>query len=235
MGWNAKPKGAYSYTSDEGEENLLLMASFFSSRGYTEEAQAGIVGNSMAESGLNPWRWQNDSYRTNMGYGLFQYTPATGYLNGAKGNDYYAPNLSTTKQTEGAEPTDAICQMDAFDTNLLGKWVSSCWRTYWDKTKYATLYSERSRILETYGSNSKLSLSQFRTIDNVWDATFAFLACFEGPSVPNIDARYSNASNAYQIITGTEPPDPTPTPTPTPSPTPDYKSGLPFWMLLRRF
>ena len=46
-----------------------------------------MMGNAYGESGWNPWRWQNDTYNVNNGYGLFQYTPASGYLN-VYGNIY---------------------------------------------------------------------------------------------------------------------------------------------------
>ena len=78
MSWYAKPSGAYGYNSVGGKENILEMNMFFNSRDYTLEAQAGIFGNVVGESGLNPWRWQSDTVNLSGGYGLFQYTPARG-------------------------------------------------------------------------------------------------------------------------------------------------------------
>lgn len=229
MSWYAKPSGPYSYNSEEGKANILEIASFFSNIGYTEECQAGIIGNIMAESGLNPWRWQGDSVNLEAGYGLFQYTPARSYIDGAINLQYYAPNKSVTDITSGAKPTDGLAQLNVFDTNLLGKWISSCWRDYWDTTIYSDLYKERERILSTYGTNNRLSMNEFKVIDNVWDSTFSFLACFEGPKVPNIDPRYSNATIVYKIITGNTPDPPDP-------PGPIYPNRkLPVWMMVRPF
>lgn len=225
--WHAKPSGSYGYSSTEGYENIVEMSGYFTSLGYTLESQAGIIGNAVAESGLNPWRWQSDTYNLNGGYGLFQFTPASGYIDGCKDIQFYAPNLSTSEVTEGAEATDGMAQLQAFAFNTLSKWGSGCWRSYWNKTTYADLYAVRERILNTYGSGSSLSMEQFKTIDNVYDATFAFLACFEGPAVPNMSTRYEYASAVYEILTGKLPDDPT---TPT-----TKRKSLPIWMMLRPF
>lgn len=181
----------------------------------------------MAEGGLNPWRWEGDVVNLNRGYGLFQYTPASEYINTAKNVNYYAPNLSVTSITTDAKPTDAIAQLEVFDRNLLSKWVSTCWRNYWSTDTYSSLYQDTRRILFTYGSNQRLSMEQFKRIDDIYDATLAFLACFEGPQVPNMATRYSNARLAYNIITGKPPTPPTP-PTPT-------KRKLPIWMMIKPF
>ena len=218
--WNAKPSGAYALQSAAGKENILEMSKVFSERGYTDEAKAGVTGNVMAESGLNPWRWQGDTVNTSMGYGLFQFTPASSYLNKADTLTYYAPNMSTSEVTEGATPTDGIAQLIAFDTDLLGKWNRYLWRPYWDKTEYADLYQEALRILDTWGTNRTLSMSQFKQINVIYDATLAFLGCYEGPAVPNMSARLDYAEAAYEIIHG--------------SPFPVMRKGMPVWMMCRR-
>lgn len=223
MGWYAKPNGAYQLSSTQGTANVNEIYSLLSGRGYTTEAVCGVCGNVIAESGLNPWRWESDVYNLSHGYGLFQYTPASGYINGATGLQYYSPNLSTSEQTEGATPQDGIAQVVAMDTNLLGKWVSSCWRSYWDVNEYPLEYKLRKYILDTYGNGSTLSLAQFRTIDTVYFATFAFLACFEGPAQLHLQTRYNNSVAVYELLTGTEPI----------IPPWDKRKGLPIWMMVR--
>lgn len=224
MGWHAKPSGSYGYTSVEGKANIAEMNTFFNNRGYTLEAQAGIFGNAAGESGLNPWRWQSDTVNLLGGYGLFQYTPASGYINNASHLDYYAPNLSVTEVTSGASPEDGIAQCTALADNTLGKWTTRCWRSYWDKDTYSELYAVRTDILNIYGDGSRLTLSQFKEIDNVYYATFAFLACFEGPAVPNMGIRYEYASDIYTMLTGD---------TPFPPDPPTKRNKMPIWMLLR--
>lgn len=227
MSWYAKPRGAYYYNGTEGKSNILEIGSYLSTNNYTVEAQSGVIGNVMAESGLNPWRWQSDSVSLTGGYGLFQYTPASGYIN-LSGIPNHSPNMSTNQQTSGATPEDAEGQLYVFVNNTLGKWVSTCWRSYWDTTSYATLYQQRQRILTEYGDGSRISMTQFARINNVWDATFVFLACFEGPLVPNMSARFGNAQQAYEILTGSPIP-------PTPPPGPSYSSKLKIWMMIKQF
>lgn len=224
--FHAKPSGAFLFSTKEGEDNVQEMYNWFYSLRYAVEAVAGIIGNSMAESGLNPWRWQGDTVNRSGGYGLFQYTPARDYL-ALTSEEYYSPNLSVTSVTEGASPNDGIAQINVFNENKLSKWGSGAWRPYWDKTTYSKLYAERNRILKEWGSGNSISMEQFKQIKNVYDATFVFLACFEGPLVPNMDTRYTNASTAYKILTGLEPQPPTPTPT--------RKKGMPLWMCLNPY
>ena len=61
MGWYAKPSGGYGYNSTEGRANIEQINGILNELGFTLEAQAGILGNIVAESALNPWRWQGDT------------------------------------------------------------------------------------------------------------------------------------------------------------------------------
>lgn len=218
MAWYAKPKGGYSRTSPEGITNIFNYRTEFST--WSLESVCGMLGNVQAESGLNPWRWQGDRYGTSRGYGLFQYTPASGYINlsGA------TPNLSVDTTTSGATPEDAIRQIQAFRTNELGKWNSSCWRSYWNDDHgnplYADLWAYRSQVLARWGSSNSISIAEFSECGDMYDATFIFLACFEGPRVPNLSARNTNTAAIYQILTGDPPPTPPEPPIPPPPPEP---------------
>lgn len=218
MTWYAKPKGAYSRTSPEGLQNIFAYRTAFST--WSLESVCGMLGNIQAESGLNPWRWQGDRFGTSRGYGLYQFTPASGYiyLSGA------TPNLSVEYQTSGATPEDAERQIQAFRTNELGKWVSSCWRSYWNDDHgnplYADLWAYRAQVLARWGSGSSISIAEFSECQDMYDATFIFLACFEGPSVPNLGARNRNTAAMYTILTGDPPPTPPEPPIPPPPPEP---------------
>lgn len=219
MTWHAKPSGAYGINSAEGLDNIYAMAACFPAA--TLESKAAIIGNSVHEGGLNPWRWQGDTYGRSRGYGLFQYTPASGYID----LSFATPNLSTTQITAGATPEDGETQCDVMATNYLGKWVSTCWRSYWSTATYADLYAYRTGVLNTWGNGSSISLAQFFQCSDVDAATFIFLACFEGPLVPNYGVRKSTAWDIYAILGGS------PTP-PTPPVPPDPPSGsLPAWLV----
>ena len=223
MTWHAKLKGAYSYTSQEGKDNILEMVSNWG--GATVESQAAVCANSYHEGGLNPWRWQGDSQSSvpSGGYGLFQFTPGSGYLN--SGWPGITPNLNVNEQTATATPEDGICQCDVLATDYLGKWVSNCWRSYWDMQTYNNLYAYRQEVLNRWGTGSSISMAQFWQCADVDAATFIFLACFEGPRVPNYDVRKQAAAYIYQFLTGSPPPTPPVPPTPPPG------SGVPAWLL----
>ncbi len=223
MAWHAKPSGSYSMNSIEGRDNIFEMAACWPA--WTDEAKSAAIGNSVHEGGLNPWRWQGDSQSSvqSGGYGLFQYTPGSGYIN--SGFPRIAANLSVTSVTSGASPSDGGIQCEVMATNYLGKWVSNCWRSYWDPQTYNDLYAYRQQVLNRWGSGSSITLAQFGQCQDVDAATFIFLACFEGPRIPNYDPRKASAAAIYQILTGTTPPSPPVPPTPGPG------AGVPAWLL----
>lgn len=203
MSWHAKVKWGYDIESAEGKENIGEITRYLRGRNYTDEAIAGIVGNMAAESGLNPWRWESEEVDYRYGYGLFQYTPASSYINGGFTNPYFAPNTSTDVIVPGAFAHDGLSQLIVFADDSLLKWVGYCWRSYWSIGDYPELYMLSQTILSRYGTDGYLSQTQFSQITNIQHATFAFLACFEGPSVPNLSPRLTDANRAYTIIHGT--------------------------------
>ena len=222
MSWQAKPSGPYSMGSTENNANTDEVWAILNSYGYTEEAAAGVLGNIQAESGNNPWRWQSDTVNTSAGYGMFQFTPASGYLS-LSGT---MPNMSTSQATTGSSPDDGGRQVYAYASNELHKWVSSAWRPYWDRNTYATLYSKRNAWLTQFGNGSRITMSQFAQVTDVEAATFFHLACFEGPATPNLATRYTYAQQFYNYISGS----PTP-PTPPTPPIPPTGDGLPVWLM----
>lgn len=203
MPFVAKPSGSYNLTSAESINNMYATYDYLSQFGYTKECVTGMLGNIYAESGMNPWLWQNnvvDLTDPYTGYGLFQYTPAYGYINNCSSLPNYAPNLSVGTQTPGASPEDALCQLYVFVYDYLGKWNSTCWRPYWSQTDYQDYYNSTRNIVSTYGSNNRLSVDEFKLITNYDDASDAFLACFEGPTIPNYLARRSFAAVVWNYI-----------------------------------
>lgn len=233
MSWHGKPSGGYTMSSTEGTENIYMMHYMLDDEGFSLESQAGIIGNVYNESALNVWRWQGDSVNVyTRGYGLFQYTasdPPTysdRYIDVCSGLPYYAPNMSTSSVTAGAQVTDAICQMNVFMTDYLHKWHATIWRSYWPSD--ATLRAKVNSILSSYGNGTTLSLAQFKNINNIEDATIAFLGAFEGPAIPNYTPRVQDANTAYQILSGA-PPGPGPGPTPAPT----TRTKIPVWMMCK--
>lgn len=205
MGWNCKPSGGYAITSQEGSENINAFYNYLS--GVTNvDNVVGMLCNVCEESGLNPWRWQGDTVSLSAGYGLFQFTPASGYIN-LTGIPGHAPNMSTST-ISGGSTTDAEAQLYVLANDVLSKWVGTCWRSYWSQGDYPTLYTKHTYILNTYGNGSILTMSQFFNITNTEDACFAFLACYEGPLVPNLQQRLSHEQDIRDVLQPTPPPPP---------------------------
>ena len=197
--WHAKPSGGYSLDTTAAKDNCKAAYDYLQPLGYTREAIVGIMANAAAESAMNPWRWEGDTVRYGYGYGLFQFTPAREYINHS-GIPNHAPNLSVSSTTSGASPNDAKGQLYVVHHDTLGKWQPWNWRSYWDSSEYSGLYSMHSRILREWGSGGQLSRSQFRRITDYHDATFAFMACYEGPAVPNYYTRNSYAITIWNIL-----------------------------------
>lgn len=217
MPFYAKPSGGYAISSTEGTANIYAVYDYLHALGYDKQCVNGMLGNVSAESGLNPWRWQADTVTYSDGYGLVQFTPASAYIN-LTGIPDHAPNLSVSQQTAGASPDDAKAQLYVFANDTLGKWNSSCWRSYWNPSTYPDLYAMHTSILNTWGNGSSLTINQFKLITNYQDACFAFLACYEGPGVPNYNERVALAAQVKAVL---DPYDPGPTPPgPGPGPTP---------------
>lgn len=215
MSWHCKPSGGYSIGSAEHTDNINEFWSYANAYGFTLEAACAIMGNIQSESGFNAWRWQSDSVSLtsdSKGYGLVQYTPAKGYI-----YDYgpslpgYAPNLSTTEITSGANVSDAIAQTLSILTNSTGKYFIRP-SQYYTPDQY------------------KISWQNFSRGNDLYNLTGAWLYCFEWPAVRNetvVQTRYYNAAQIYEILSGVEPPTPPPIP-PGPGPSGNKYS---YWLL----
>lgn len=199
--WYAKPSGGYETTSDEAKANMFEFKDSLISD-WTIYAIAGALGNIANESAFNPWRWQSDTVNYNAGYGLVQFTPASGYIN----NYTNYANLSTSEITAGARPEDGACQCDVLRNDSMGKWTDrSSYNLWYDLSNYDTF-------------------SAFKSVNNLYDATMAFLYNYEGNAVvlsrdearqrADFAIRYASASTCYEIITGS-PPGPGPVPSRT--------------------
>lgn len=215
MSWYAKPKGGYAITSEEAKSNMWEIYNQLKGS-WTVEAVAGMIGNMVSESGLNPWRWQGDSVDTtagDKGYGLPQFTPASGYLyTYGKGTEGFAPNLSVTEQTAGADPSDGKAQIIVIDQDKAGK--------YLNRSKYCTFLD----------ISSAYPFSNYKGLTDLYTSTVAWLFNYEYPKVHTEDvakARYKNAVTVYEILTGEEPPGPSPTPT--------KRKKFPIYMMLKKY
>jgi hypothetical protein len=209
--WYAKPSDGYLASSAEGTSNIRAFYDYLYGEGFVYGAVVGMLCNVAAESGYNPWRWEGDVYGLSRGYGLFQFTPGSAYINASGVPDHY-PNLSTSQETSGSSPDDAKGQLYCFVNDTLSKWNDTCWRSYWDPSHLPDYYDRCQNILALYGQNGHLSIDDFKIINNIQDASDAFLACYEGPAESNVhpDDRYANHVVIEEALEGYIPQPPTP-------------------------
>lgn len=83
---------AQSWSNQEREQNVNIIASFLNRKGWTYQSIAAVIGNMQAESYINPAQWELnrpiESYEeSNIGFGLVQWTPWWKYAEWA-GSDW---------------------------------------------------------------------------------------------------------------------------------------------------
>lgn len=183
--WHVKEKGGYSNESAEAYDNASLIYDILSGYGWTVNAVAGLLGNVCIESGLNPWRWQNDSVGASTGtpwrsrgYGLVQFTPASKYIDDsrAKSFDGYGPNFSDKQ----GNANDGDAQLEFVD-------------------RYAD-YAKTDAYPLTY--------SQYKASEESADyLAEAWLYNYERPKDPSasIAERKRNALYWYEVLSGETP------------------------------
>lgn len=227
--WYAKPSGPYDKYSTEGTANILEMRDILrNDYGWTDEAITGAITNSIYEGGLNPWRWQQDTYPApsgvnpdQWGCGLFGFTGYPRYLSLSGSGQM---NLSTTTTTAGASPNVGIQQVNIMADGTWG-WIAQGWRSSWDPALYPDQYNKWLQVVNAYGDGTHLYETDYAQINDIESAVMAFLCCFEGPRIPNYYARVSVANEVYAIITG-HPPHP---------PTPIRRKTMPVYMMIKKF
>ena len=222
MTWHAKLKGAYTPGSVEWNDNVQEIWNQLSGT-WTAEAVAGMVGNMQSESGLNPWRWQSDRDDISdrlKGYGLPQFTPASGYINDyGRGVEGYAPSLSTSYQSAGASPSDGHAQIIVIDEDRAGK------------------YLNRTRYCDYWDISAAYPFSAYKRLTDLYTASTGWLFDYEFPadrSKAVADARYQNAVVVYEFLKGHPPEPPGPGPGPGPGPSPVYGDTFPRGMGWKR-
>lgn len=212
MTWHAKKLYAYGRSTQEAIDNAKEIYATLYDKGWTLNAVCGVLGNMGAESGYNPWRWQNDAVGrstgspwTKKGYGLVQFTPASKYINNAKNIEGYSPNFSDMDGT----PYDGYAQLLYIND-------------------YADYKSTHSYPLDYNDfKNSKLSPEYLAS---------AWLYNYERPKAPQ-DTEYSRRANAmywWRLLYEKDPDDPDePFPPDPPAPIPPIKPSkrkMPMWM-----
>lgn len=140
MAWQAKPYGGYDKESDEAKANAELIAGILTKDGWSINAVCAILGNLQGESGLNPWRWESDNVPTiaefqswdseeakTHGYGLFQFTPASKYINHAQSYYGYSPHFADS----AGNTTDGQAQINYFKNTADDSWLGGLYDYYY--------------------------------------------------------------------------------------------------------
>lgn len=183
--WHVKDKGGFANDSTEALDNATLIYGILSGYGWTLNAVAGLLGNVCVESGLNPWRWQNNhigastgSPWTSSGYGLVQFTPASKYIDDSRAQSFegYGPNFSDRK----GSANDGDAQLEFVD-------------------KYAD-YAKTDAYPLTY-AQYKASTADAEYLAAAW------LYNYERPADPSasIASRKANAKYWYEALSGVTP------------------------------
>lgn len=74
-------------TKAEMEVNALYIFNYFTAKGWSSNAIAGLLGNLQTESTINPAIWESLTVDYSRGFGLVQWTPATKYIDWAEDNN----------------------------------------------------------------------------------------------------------------------------------------------------
>jgi len=99
-------------SQSEMENNAQLIYSYFTAKGYSINAIAGMLGNMESESDINPGIWQNLIVGSGGGggFGLVQWTPYTNFTDWADSNGF------------DWEDGYAQCQWIDEQTTVTGQW-----------------------------------------------------------------------------------------------------------------
>lgn len=101
-------------TEAEMKNNADIIESYLASKGWTQNAIAGLLGNMESESTVNPGIWQSlNEGNMSGGFGLVQWTPAT--------------NFTDWADTLGYSWTDGNAQLKWIDeqTTSFGQWIAT--------------------------------------------------------------------------------------------------------------
>lgn len=155
-------------------DNMNTIYSFFTAQGWTPNAIAGMLGNLMVESGVNPWNFQNSSLdwnnpagilADNGGMGLTQWTPC---------RKYYQWALDELRDPESGY---TMCERIVYESQHNLQWS-----------------------LNNYGRHT---WNDFITsTESPWILADVWCWAYERPTSPDMNQRWENAEWCFQNITG---------------------------------
>ena len=157
-------------------ENMIMIVSYLrTNTGASNACIAGILGNIIYESTLNPNCWQLTPGVMYGGYGLVQFDPPTKYI----GTSYQPSDYATNAESNGN------AQMALIVAGIENSWAS--WPGEWAPSYTAT----DTGITYNYTKN------QFYALTDPEEACLSFLWQYERPSAPATAPRLRNARWVY--------------------------------------
>lgn len=116
------------------QETAQQIWNYLTSKGWTKEAVAALLGNAQSESGIIADRWESDIVgNMSGGYGLVQWTPASKYIDWAKSNglvyqdiisqckrlewevangqQFYSPNMTFSQFTKSTQSPEVLADI----------------------------------------------------------------------------------------------------------------------------
>lgn len=245
MAWYAKSTNSYARNSIEGLSNAIETVNTLRTYyGFSLRSCCAILGNIGDEGGYNPWRWQGDNVQSvnsisaTVGYGLFQYTPPTKYINANNYTAYYGVGYAPNFSDQVGSPNDGNAQLHYMGDNFNTSYSNSQYnyeryKEYWepagidiDEFYWITRDEMKSGLYSSTGTEISVA-----------DLTGAFMLCWERPSYAGSASHYNTRVNEavwWWEQFQDDPPGPGPDP-PTPTPPPVYNiSKLKFWMTITK-
>lgn len=203
--WYAKPYGAYAIDSPEARANALSISYVLTGKHWSGKSVCALLGNGAGESGLNPWRWQSDyvpsfaefsvwtaEQAQAHGYGLFQFTPASRYINAENAVKYdgngYSPNFSNIY----GRPTDGNAQTLYFADTAQSSWLHGLYNYY--APSFSAIGVDISRWYYTTYNNFIRGTDNNHRALSLADLVGVFELCYERPS-----AEYAASSYAQRV------------------------------------
>lgn len=162
--------GSFGAATMTGDTNAERLWTYFTSLGFTKECTAGIIGNAMQESGINP---DDDGWPA---IGVFQFEVNVGEHTG----------LYRYADEHGMKWNDIKCQCDYLMTLL-----PSAFDSYTGRSPY---YYDTG---EWVWWPQKMTLQEFSQIKDVALAAEIFCKVYERPSIQRLEKRIQYAKDAY--------------------------------------
>lgn len=223
--WYAKYSGGYLRTSVEAHVNANNIAGILVADGWDRKSIAALLGNGAGESGLNPWRWEDNTppdvtvptvsqfenwtiaEAQHHGYGIFQFTPASKYINSANAMHYASAGYSPNFADQPGTAQDGNAQTLFFVSTVASEWATQLYAYYYDD--FINIGVDITPWYYTTYSNFKIGQDNNGNDLTLAELVGVFELDYERPgdtyAASSYASRVSNAEYWYDEISPTPP------------------------------